>query len=443
MPGGLRTDLYELNMAASYLRRGMHGPATFSLYVRDMPNQRGFLVASGLDDCLGFLESFSFDETDLAYLRRIGFDARAVEEFRDLRFEGEVWAVPEGRIVHAKEPVMEVTAPIAVAQVVETVLLNQVTLHTTLASKAARYVIAAEGRGLVDFAFRRTHGVEAARAAARASAIVGFDATSNVAAAQEFGLRVSGTMAHSFITAFDDERDAFRAFAEDHPNRTTFLVDTYETLAGVRHAIEVIDELDPPAEVGVRLDSGDLDRLSRESRRILDHAGLARAKIFASGGLDEHEVAELVRAGAPVDAFGIGTQLGVSADAPYVDVVYKLVEFDGRPVVKLSAAKATAPGRKQVWRGPKEDMLGLRDEAAPGPNHEPLLEPVMRAGRRLAPAPSIDEMRGRFERDVAALPVKASRLTHPEHVVAHRTEALAALTAETSEAAMRRVRASD
>jgi nicotinate phosphoribosyltransferase len=443
MPGGLSTDLYELNMAASYLRRGMNGPATFSLYVRDMPKQRGFLVATGLDDCLRFLGSFAFEEEDLAYLRKIGFDHPAIDDLREVRFRGDVWAVPEGRIVHAKEPVIEVTAPIAEAQLVETVLLNQVTLHTTIASKAARYVIAAEGRGLVDFAFRRAHGVEAARAAARGSAIVGFQATSNVEAAREFGLQVTGTMAHSFITAFDEERDAFRAFAEDHPHRTTFLVDTYDTLNGVRNAIEVIRAVDPPGEVGVRLDSGDLDRLSREARRILDHAGLGRAKIFASGGLDEHEVAELVRAGAPVDAFGIGTQLGVSADAPYVDVVYKLVEFDGRPVLKLSPAKASAPGRKQVWRGPSEDVIGLRDEEAPGPNHEPLLEPVMRAGRRLAPAPTIEEMRARFQRDLAALPVKAARLTHPEHVVAHRTDALAALTADTAEAVRRRVRSSD
>ena len=443
MPGGLSTDLYELNMAASYLRRGMDGPATFSLYVRDMPKQRGFLVATGLDDCLRFLESFALEEEDLAYLRRIGFDQRAIDDFRDVRFRGEVWAVPEGRIVHAKEPLMEVTAPIAEAQLVETVLLNQVTLHTTLTSKAARYVIAAEGRQLVDFAFRRAHGVEAARAAARGSAIVGFQATSNVDAAREFGLQVTGTMAHSFITAFDEETEAFRAFAEDHPHRTTFLVDTYDTLNGVRNAIEVIRAVDPPGEIGVRLDSGDLDRLSREARRILDHAGLGGAKIFASGGLDEHEVAELVRAGAPVDAFGIGTQLGVSADAPYVDVVYKLVEFDGRPVLKLSPAKASAPGRKQIWRGPSDDVIGLRDEAAPGPNHEPMLEPVMRAGRRLAPAPAIEEMRARFQGDLAALPVKAARLTHPEHVVAHRTEALAALTADTADAVRRRVRSSD
>jgi nicotinate phosphoribosyltransferase len=443
MPGGLSTDLYELNMAASYLRRGMDGPATFSLYVRDMPKQRGFLVSAGLEDCLSFLESFAFEGDELAYLETIGFDRRAIDDFRDVRFEGDAWAIPEGRIVHAKEPIIEVTAPIAQAQLVEAVLLNQVTVHTTLTSKAARYVIAAEGRTLVDFAFRRAHGVEAARAAARGSAIAGFQATSNVEAARELGLQVTGTMAHSFISAFDEEREAFRAFAEDHPHRTTFLVDTYDTLGGVRNAIEVIREMDPPGEVGVRLDSGDLDRLSREARRILDHAGLGHAKIFASGGLDEHEVAELVRAGAPVDAFGIGTQLGVSADAPYVDAVYKLVEFDGRPVLKLSPAKATAPGRKQVWRGPSEDVIGLRDEAAPGPNHEPLLEPVMRAGRRLAPTATIEEMHARFEADLAALPVKAARLTHPEHVVAHRTEALAALTAETTEAAWRRLRASD
>jgi nicotinate phosphoribosyltransferase len=443
MPGGLSTDLYELNMAASYLRRDMDGLATFSLHVRDMPKQRGFLVSAGLEDCLAFLETFVFAEDELAYLREIGFDGRAIEDFRAVRFEGDVWAVPEGRIVHAKEPIVEVTAPIAQGQLVEAVLLNQVTLHTTLTSKAARYILAAEGRTLVDFAFRRAHGVEAARAAARGSAMVGFDATSNVEAAREFGLRVTGTMAHSFINAFDDERDAFRAFAEDHPSRTTFLVDTYDTIAGVRNAIEVIRDMQLPGEIGVRLDSGDLDRLSREARRLLDHAGLDRAKIFASGGLDEHEVAELVRAGAPVDAFGIGTQLGVSADAPYVDAVYKLVEFDGRPVLKLSPAKATAPGRKQVWRGPSVDVIGLRDEAAPGPNHEPLLEPVMRAGRRLAPAPTMEEMHARFARDLAALPVKASRLTHPEHVVAHRTEALAALTAETVEAARRRLRASD
>ncbi len=350
MPGGLLTDLYELNMAASYLRRDMDGLATFSLYVRGLPKARGFLVAAGLESCLDFLESFSFTDDELAALGSMGFDDRALEDLSTLRFSGDVWAVPEGRVVYSEEPMLEVTAPVAVAQVVETVLLNQITLHTTLASKAARYVLAAEGRQLVDFAFRRTHGVEAAMAIARASALVGFAATSNVEAARRYELTVAGTMAHSFIEAFPTEGEAFRAFAEDHPNRTTFLVDTYDSLGGVRAAIEMIRDLGLDGALGVRLDSGDLDVLARGARALLDEAGLPEARIFASGGLDELEVHELVRAGAPVDAFGIGTQLGVSADAPYVDSVYKLVEYDGRPVMKLSSAKVSPPGRKQVWR---------------------------------------------------------------------------------------------
>ena len=283
MPGALLTDLYELNMAASYLRRGMDGLATFSLYVRGLPKQRGFLVANGVEACLDFLETVSFDDDDLAYLSTVGFDDRAIDDFRTLRFDGEVWAVPEGRIVYSEEPILEVTAPVAVGQLVETYLLNQITLHTTLATKAARYVLAAGGRDLVDFAFRRTHGIEAAMAIARASAMVGFAATSNVEAAHRYGLRVAGTMAHSFIEAFPTEREAFLAFAEDHPTRTTFLVDTYDTLNGVRNAIDVIRELDLADHLGVRLDSGDLDALARSARALLDEAGLSEARIFASG----------------------------------------------------------------------------------------------------------------------------------------------------------------
>jgi nicotinate phosphoribosyltransferase len=427
-------------MAASYLRRDMDGLATFSLYVRGLPKARGFLVAAGLASCLDFLESFSFTGDDLAALGSMGFDDRALEDFSTLRFSGDVWAVPEGRVVYSEEPVLEVTAPVAVAQVVETVLLNQITLHTTLASKAARYVLAAEGRQLVDFAFRRTHGVEAAMAIARASALVGFAATSNVEAARRYELTVAGTMAHSFIEAFPTEGEAFRAFAEDHPNRTTFLVDTYDSLGGVRAAIEVIRDLGLEGALGVRLDSGDLDVLARGARALLDEAGLPQARIFASGGLDELEVHELVRAGAPVDAFGIGTQLGVSADAPYVDSVYKLVEYDGRPVMKLSSAKVSPPGRKQVWRprnGEHDDVLCLRDEDAPA-GAEPMLEAVMREGRRLTPSPSITDGRVRFEADLALVPRKARRLTHPEHVTVTHSEALRALTARTRGEAERR-----
>ncbi|HVF09060.1 MAG TPA: nicotinate phosphoribosyltransferase [Actinomycetota bacterium] len=440
MPGGLLTDLYELNMAASYLRRGMNHPATFSLYVRGLPKARGFLVAAGLEACIRVLETFSFAEEELSALSAMGFDDRALEDLSGLRFEGELWAVPEGRIVHSEEPVLEVTAPVAVAQLVETVLLNQITLHTTLASKAARYMIAAGGRRLVDFAFRRTHGVEAAMAVARATALVGFAATSNVEAARRYGLSAAGTMAHSFIEAFDTEREAFRAFAEDHPGRTTFLVDTYDTLEGIRSAIDTIEELGLAGEIGVRLDSGDLDALARTARSMLDAAGLERASIFASGGLDEHEVHELVRAGSPVDAFGIGTQLGVSADAPSIDSVYKLVEFDGRPVMKLSPGKVSPPGRKQIWRnadGDHTDVLGLRDEDGPA-GATPLLEPIMRDGARVAPHPDLSEARVRFESDLSRMPQEARRLTDPEHVVVTHSASLRDLTERTRAEAERR-----
>jgi nicotinate phosphoribosyltransferase len=440
MPGGLLTDLYELNMAASYLRRGMHGVATFSLYVRGLPRTRGFLVAAGLEPCLSFLESFSFTTDELEALGRMGFDDRALEDFAPLRFAGDVWAVPEGRVVYAQEPVLEVTAPMAVAQLVETMLLNQITLHTTLASKAARFTLAAEGRQLVDFAFRRTLGVDAAMAVARSSALVGFVATSNVEAARRFGLRAAGTMAHSFVEAFPTEGEAFRAFAEDHPSRTTFLVDTYDTIGGVHAAIDTIRSLGLDGDLGVRLDSGDLDALARATRSVLDDAGLPHARIFASGGLDELEVHELVRAGAPVDAFGVGTQLGVSADAPYVDSVYKLVEYDGRPVMKLSSEKVTPPGRKQAWRRREtehRDVLGLRDEPTPETT-EPMLVPVMREGERIGDAPTLSETRATFETDIARVPQKARRLTHPEHVLVTHSEALREVTRRTRAEAARR-----
>jgi nicotinate phosphoribosyltransferase len=436
MAGALMTDLYELNMAASYLRRDMTGPATFSLFVRNLPPSRGFLVAAGLEACLDALETFSFDEDELGYLRTIGFEERDIDAFRGVRFDGEVWAVQEGRVVHAGEPIMEVTASLPVAQLVETLLLNQVTLHTTLATKAARYRLAAPNTDLVDFAFRRTHGREAAMAVARDSAIVGFSSTSNVEAARRYGLEVAGTMAHSFIEAFPSEIDAFRAYAEDHPERTTFLVDTYDTLQGVANAIEVVREMQLTGRLGIRLDSGDLLDLSRAARKLLDEAGLTQVRIFASGGLDELEVEELLGEGAPLDAFGIGTQMGVSADAPFVDAVYKLADIDGRPVLKLSPDKATAPGRKQAWRAPDADVLTLRDE--PGPEGaEPLLEPVMTSGVRTAPAPSIEEMRERFDADLAALPAGARRLRDATPVEVRHSDALVALTASTRERVLR------
>jgi len=415
MGRALLTDLYELNMAASYLRRGMNETATFSLFVRHLPPGRGFLVAAGLEESLSFLEDLHFEEDDLAYLRdELGFDHSAIEAFRDLRFAGEVWAVPEGRIVFAGEPLLEVTAPIAEGQLAETFLLNRMTLETTLASKAARCTLAAKGRDLVDFAFRRTHGVEAAMAVARTSAMTGFVATSNVAAARAFGLPAAGTMAHSYIEAFPSEQEAFRAFARDYPDRCTFLVDTYDTLVGVRRAIAVIEEVGLTGRVGIRLDSGDLAELAREARALLNQAGLQSVRIFASGGLDEFQIEALVAAEAPIDAFGVGTLMGVSADAPSLDTVYKLVQYGQRAVVKLSAGKATAPGPKQVFRGPSldQDVIGLRDEEHPA-GHEPLLERVMVGGRRTSAPETIEAARERFGLDLERLPEAARLIQGP------------------------------
>jgi nicotinate phosphoribosyltransferase len=434
----LHTDLYELNMAASYLRRGMEREATFSLFVRSLPPTRGFLVAAGLEASLDFLEGFRFDEEDLGYLRDgLAFPDDALEAFRELRFTGEVWAVPEGRIVFADEPILEVTAPIAIAQIVETYLLNVVTFQTTIASKAARCRLAARDRQIVDFAFRRTQGADAAMAVARATAMVGFAATSNVEAARRFGLRASGTMAHSYVESFPSEAEAFHAFAEDFPDRTTFLVDTYDTANGVRTAIQVIRDLALRDNLAVRLDSGDLDALSRQARSILDEAGLEHVRILASGGLDEMDVDRLVQAGAPIDAFGVGTRVGVSADAPYLDSVYKLVEFDGRPVLKLSEDKATEPGRKQVFRGPAGDVVGLRDEPAPA-GAEPMLVPVMREGSRTGPRRDLEVARRLFEADLVRLPEEARRLNDPRPPRPGFSEPLQRLTEATRVDALRR-----
>ena len=429
----LLTDLYELNMAASYLRRGMSGPATFSLFVRRLPPERGFLVAAGIEPALDRLEGFRFEAEELRYLQEeLRFPAGDLEAFRRLRFTGDVWAVPEGTIVLAGEPLVEVTGPVAEAQLVETILLNELTFATTVASKAARCVIAARGRELIDFGFRRTQGLDAGLEAARVSALVGFAATSNVEAARRHGLVAAGTMAHSYIESFEDETAAFRAFAEDFPDRPTFLVDTYDTLAGVRRAIAVMRELPAGARLGVRLDSGDLDALARGARDLLDAAGLPQARIVASGGLDELEIDDLLRAGAPIDAFGVGTKMGVSADRPYLDTAYKLVQYGERPVMKLSSGKMTAPGRKQVQRtaDPFADLVALRDEPVP-PGAAGLLELRMAGGRRLGPGPSLADGGRRFEAGLRALPANARSLREPVAPMATLSSRLERLAAET------------
>ncbi|WBB69407.1 nicotinate phosphoribosyltransferase [Micromonospora sp. WMMD812] len=430
---GLRTDLYELRMAASYLRRGMTGRATFSLFARRLPPRRGFLVAAGLDEALTFLEDFAFDPADLAYLRdAVGFDQPTLTALATLRFTGDVWAVPEGRVVFADEPLLEITAPIAEAQLVETGVLNLITFHTTVATKAARCRLAAGDAQLIDFAFRRTHGIEAGAGVARASAIAGFLATSDVEAARRYGLQPSGTMAHSYVEAFPDERAAFRAFAADFPTNPIFLVDTYDTPAGVRAAVDVITELGLTGPLGVRLDSGDLAALARETRAILDDAGLTQAQIVASGSLDEDVIAGLVAAGAPIDGYGVGTKMGVSYDAPSLDSAYKLVAVGDRPVLKLSPGKATLPGPKQVFRDPdgaSGDVVGLRDEPPPD-GRRPLLVPVMRDGRRLEPADPAEAVRAarrRFDGELGWLPEAARRLIDPEPLATTVSPALTAL----------------
>ena len=429
----LLTDLYELNMVASYLRRGMNGTATFSLFVRRLPETRGFIVAAGVEACLDFLEKLRFEEEDLQYLGdKLGFTAADLEAFRRFRFTGDVWAIPEGRIALAGEPLVEVTAPLPEAQLIETFLLNRVTFESTIASKAARCVIAAAGRDAIDFSFRRTQGIEAGIDVARLSAMVGFVSTSDVEAARRFGLVAAGTMAHSYIEAFHSEAEAFRAFGEDFPGRPTFLVDTYDTISGIKAAIAVIQELGLTGRLGIRIDSGDLASLSKKARQLLDRAGLPQVRIVVSGSLDELSIDDLVRGGAPINAFGVGTQMGVSADYPYLDSAYKLVQYENRPVMKLSRNKVTAPGRKQVFRRkrPFSDMLGLHEETVPA-GRERLLEPVMTNGKRLGSHPAISESRARFQADLASLPESARRLRSPKSPPVTSTEALRTLSVET------------
>lgn len=429
----LLTDLYELNMTTSYLRRGMTGTATFSLFVRSLPAARGFLVAAGIESCLDRLQDFRFEEDDIGYLRdTLRYEPRDLEAFRRLRFTGDIWAIPEGRIALASEPILEVTAPLPEAQLIETMFLNLVTFETTIASKAARSVVAASGRDVIDFSFRRTQGIEAGIDVARLSSMVGFISTSNVEAARRFGLVAAGTMAHSYIEAFPTEVEAFRAYAQDFPGRVTFLVDTYDTVAGINHAIATIKELGPTGRLGIRIDSGDLVALSRQARAMLDQAALPHVRIVASGGLDEISIDELVRAGAKIDTFGVGTRMGVSADYPYLDTAYKLVCYEGRPVMKLSRGKVTAPGRKQVFRRSKPfgDQVGLYDEEVPH-GHERLLEPVMIKGARRAPRSHIAEARARFVADLDCLPAAAKDIRSPAPPVARQTSALRAMTSET------------
>ncbi|WP_328336348.1 nicotinate phosphoribosyltransferase [Streptomyces violaceus] len=428
MSDATTTDLYEVTMAMSYLREGMTGPATFSLFVRDLPPERGFLVAAGSESALDYLSGFRVGREDVeAFASALHRPARGLQPLLGLEFTGDVRAVPEGRIVLAGEPLLEVTAPLPQAQLAETYVLNQLSHQTAIASKAARCVLAAAGHPVVDFSLRRTHGPQAGLQAARLGAMVGFAGTSNVAAATALGLPAVGTMAHSYVEAFATEEEAFRAFARCHPGPVTLLVDTYDTEEGVRVAARVLRDLDRGPGSAVRLDSGDLGALAARARSILDAVGLPDVRIIASGGLDEYAVDDLVRSGAPIDTYAVGTRVGVSADAPYLDSAYKMVEYDGRPVMKLSSAKVTAPGPKQVFRRTAySDVIRLADEQPHG-DGRPLLETAMRDGRRTGGRPTLDECRERFAADLACLPPAARRIRDPVAPRATASEHLSAL----------------
>jgi len=381
----LFTDLYELSMLGAYHAEGLNGTAVFELYFRELPPHRNYVIAAGLNDVLEYLENLRFTDAELAWLAELGrFDDGFLRSLAELRFTGDVHAVPEGSVVFPHEPMLQVVAPLPQAQLAETCILNQMHIQSLVATKAARIVREAGGRAVADFGSRRAHGADAALKAARAGYLAGIAGTSNVLAARLYGIPCFGTMAHSYVQAHDGESAAFEAFARLYPE-TTLLVDTYDTLQGVERVIELAGRQGAAFNVAaVRLDSGPLAELIPRVRERLDAAGLEQVRILASGGLDEHGIRELLAAGVPVDGFGIGTALVVSDDASHLDLSYKLVEYEGRGRMKLSTGKASLPGRKQIFRRRAAgrlagDTLARSDEA---PDGAPLLLEVMRGGRR-------------------------------------------------------------
>jgi nicotinate phosphoribosyltransferase len=399
----LLTDLYELTMAASYYENQMFEPATFSLFIRDYPPFRRCFISAGLADILEYLENLRFTPQELEYLSQTGlFKPEFLSYLERFRFKGDVYAIPEGRLFFVNEPLLEVTASMIEAQIVETFIINAAHLQVMIATKASRCVQAAWPRKLVDFSLRRTHGTDAGMKAARASFIGGFTGTSNVLAGKVYGIPVFGTMAHSFISSFESEEEAFRAFARTFPENTVLLVDTYDTLAGTRIAADLGKEMAQEGKTlkGVRLDSGDIASLSRDVRKLLRDAGLDNVTIFASGGFDEFKIRKVLEEGGDIDSFGVGTKMGVSADAPYLDMAYKLVQYGGRPVLKLSPGKTTLASEKQVFRFQtskgklRQDIIGLRDDDIE--ESEPLLEKVMSKGKANAKPPSLPQIQEKF-----------------------------------------------
>ncbi len=433
----LLTDLYQLTMAACYFDQGMNEEATFSLFIRKYPKNRGYFVAAGLSEALEFLATLHFNEPDLAFLESTGlFRAPFLEYLKDLRFTGEVYALPEGSIFFKDEPLLEVSAPIIEAQLVETFIINAVNLQTLIASKAARSVQAAQGRPLIDFSLRRTQGSDAGLKVARASYLAGFTGTSNVLAGKLYDIPIFGTMAHSYITSFHEEIEAFRVFAKNFPHITTLLVDTYDDVEGARKAARVGQEMESRGERlrSVRLDSGDIAAISKKVRQVLNQEGLDYVTILASGGFDEMKIAEVLAAGGLIDSFAVGTKIGVSADAPYFDIAYKLVKYAGHPVMKLSTGKVTLVDKKQVWRSFDDksrmsgDVIALREESCT--EGMPLLKRVMKNGVLLGPPPSLQESRDYFQQQYQLLPEAYKALENPPQYPVGLSQALAAQEAQ-------------
>ncbi|HET7806527.1 MAG TPA: nicotinate phosphoribosyltransferase [Pseudolabrys sp.] len=431
----LTTDLYELNMVQAYLDRGEDKEAVFEFFVRRLPERRGFLLAAGLDDTLGYLETLRFSPSEIDWLKSTKrFRGNLIDYLAAFRFTGDAHAIPEGTVCFPNEPLIRITAPLPMAQIVETRLINILHFQTMVASKAARMVLAAPGKILSDFGLRTAHGAEAGLFSARASYIAGFSSAANVLAGERYGIPIVGTMAHSFIQVHDDEMTAFENFARARPDGVILLIDTYDTEAGARKVVQLAPKLkaDGIAIRGIRIDSGDLSAMAKKVRAILDAGGLKDVIILVSGGINEDVLLKMAAAKTPIDGFGIGVNLDASIDAPSLDCAYKLQDYAGRPRRKLSEGKQTWPGRKQVWRTSdaqgrmRGDVLSLEDDRHGG---EALVVPVMRGGKRIGPAPSLAQIRERAARELARLPEPLRRLeagaTYPVEISA-KLKALAA-----------------
>jgi nicotinate phosphoribosyltransferase len=408
----LFTDYYELTMCASYFDNKKFETATFDLFIRRLPENRSYFLFAGLEEALRYLQNITFTEEHLVYLKRQGFKDDFLDYLHTFQFTGDVWAVLEGTVAFPNEPLIRVTAPIIESQLLETFLLNTINLQTMIATKASRVVNAAKGKSVVEFGLRREQGIDAGMKVARSSYLAGCQGTSNASLA--YGIPIFGTMAHSFVMSYPKEIDAFRAFVKTFPNKSTLLIDTYDEMAGAEKAVIVAKELEAKGHRlgGVRLDSGDLAKSSQKIRKILDDNNLGYIKIFASGDLDEFKITQLLNDGARIDAFGVGTKMGTSADRPYLDVIYKLCETmtsDGSfsPIMKLSKDKITLPGRKQVYRFKtekgyfKKDIIALSDEKV---NGEPLLVKVMERGKLIYSLPTINEIRAKAADNLSKLP---------------------------------------